>query len=287
MSTPNPKQPIRLTFKTRPQQTTWPELLAMWLTAEQIPAYDGGYLFDHFYPIYGDSTGPCFEGWTALAYLAGRTQRLRLGIMVTGNPYRHPAVLANMAATFDIVSGGRLDLGIGAGWNEEEAKAYGIALLPFKQRFDQFDEACQIVHALLTQETTTFRGVHYQLENARCEPKPLQRPRPPFLIGGQGEKRTLRIAAKYADDWNFPGGTPDQFAHKVRVLHDHCAAVGRDPKEIALSTHVLAGPDVEATAAAAAGFAAAGATHLCLYFFDNRDPGLLAKSAEAVRAALD
>ena len=281
-----PRSPIRLTFKTRPQDTAWPDLLAMWLEAEQIPAYDGGFLYDHFYPIYGDSTGPCFEGWTALAYLAGRTQRLRLGLMVTGNPYRHPAVLANMAATFDVFSGGRLDLGLGAGWNEEEAGAYGIPLLPWKQRFDQLDEACQVLHALLTRETTTFEGEHYRLVDARCNPKPIQKPRPPFLIGGGGEKRTLRIAAKYADDWNFPGGSPEQFAHKVAVLHEHCAALGRDPAEIALSTHVLAAADVAATAAAAAGFAAAGATHLCLYFWDNRDPSLLGRTAEAVEAAL-
>ncbi|MBY0398802.1 LLM class F420-dependent oxidoreductase [Myxococcota bacterium] len=277
---------MRLTFKTRPQDTAWPDLLAMWLEAEQIEALDGGFLYDHFYPIYGDSTGPCFEGWTALAYLAGRTQRLRLGLMVTGNPYRHPAVLANMAATFDVVSGGRLDLGLGAGWNEEEASAYGIELLPWGRRFDQFDEACRIIHSLLTQTTTTFHGEHYQLENARCEPKPIQKPRPPFLIGGGGEKRTLRIAAKYADDWNFPGGSPEQFAHKVAVLHRHCADVGRDPAEIALSTHILAGADVEATAAAAAGMVGAGATHLCLYFWDNRDPSLLGKSVEAVKRAI-
>ncbi|MFO0689159.1 MAG: LLM class F420-dependent oxidoreductase [Myxococcota bacterium] len=277
---------MRLTFKTRPQDTAWPDLLAMWLEAEQIEALDGGFLYDHFYPIYGDSTGPCFEGWTALAYLAGRTQRLRLGLMVTGNPYRHPAVLANMAATFDVVSGGRLDLGLGAGWNEEEASAYGIPLLPWKQRFDQFDEACRIIHSLLTQTTTTFLGEHYRLENARCEPKPIQKPRPPFLIGGGGEKRTLRIAAKYADDWNFPGGSPEQFAHKVAVLHDHCADVGRDPKEIALSTHVLASADVAATAAAAAGMVGAGATHLCLYFWDNRDPSLLGRTVEAVHQAI-
>jgi len=286
MSNPTPKKPIRLTFKTRPQDTTWDDLLAMWLEAEQIPALDGGFLYDHFYPIYGDSTGPCFEGWTALAYLAGRTRRLRLGIMVTGNPYRHPAVLANMAATLDVASGGRLDLGLGAGWNEEEAKAYGIELLPWKQRFDQFDEACRIIDSLLTRETTSFAGAHYQLTDARCNPKPLQKPRPPFLIGGGGEKRTLRIAAKYADDWNFPGGSPEQFAHKVRVLHGHCDAVGRNPDEIALSTHLIAGADVEATAAAAAGFAGAGATHLCLYFWDNRDPGLLGRTVEAVTRAL-
>ncbi len=276
----------RLSFKTRPQDTGWSELLDMWLEAERIPDYDGGFLFDHFYPIFSDSKGPCFEGWTALSYLAGRTRRLRLGLMVSGNPYRHPALLANMAASFDVFSGGRLDLGLGAGWNEEEARAYGIPLLPWRARFDQLDEACQVLHQLLTQETTTFRGQHYQLENARCEPKPLQKPRPPLVIGGQGEKRTLRIAAKYADDWNFPGGTPEQFAHKVSVLHRHCAELGRDPSEIALSTHVLAGSDPEATAAAGAAFAAAGATHLCLYFFDNRKPDLLGRSAEAVRRAL-
>jgi F420-dependent oxidoreductase-like protein len=286
MPSPQVKRPIRLTFKTRPQDTSWNDLLAMWLEAEQIPALDGGFLYDHFYPIYGDSTGPCFEGWTALSYLAGRTRRLRLGLMVTGNPYRHPAVLANMAATFDVFSGGRLDLGLGAGWNEEEAGAYGIPLLPWKHRFDQLEEACRIIDSLLTQEWTTFAGEHYRLERARCEPKPLQRPRPPFLIGGGGEKRTLRIAARWADDWNFPGGTPEQFAHKVRVLHEHCAAVGRDPAEIALSTHVLAGADPAATAASAAGMAAAGASHLCLYFWDNRDPGLLGRTVEAVAGAL-
>jgi len=279
-------KPIRLTFKTRPQDTSWPDLLAMWLAAEAIPALDGGFLYDHFYPIYGDSKGPCFEGWTALSYLAGRTRRLRLGLMVTGNPYRHPAVLANMAATFDVFSEGRLDLGLGAGWNEEESGAYGIPLLPWKQRFDQLDEACQIIHSLLTQEWTDFEGRHYRLTRARCEPKPVQRPRPPLLIGGAGEKRTLRIAAKYADDWNFPGGSPEQFAHKVAVLNDHCADVGRDPAEIALSTHLIAGPDVAATAAAAAGFKAAGATHLCLYFWDNRDPERLAKTVEAVVQAI-
>jgi F420-dependent oxidoreductase-like protein len=277
---------IKLSFKTRPQDTRWPDLLDMWLEAERIPHYAGGYLFDHFYPIMGDSKGPCFEGWTALSYLAGRTQRLRLGLMVTGNPYRHPAVLANMAASFDVFSNGRLDLGLGAGWNEEESKAYGLTLLPWKQRFDQLDEACRVIHSLLTQETTTFHGEHYQLESARCEPKPVQKPRPPLMIGGQGEKRTLRIAAKYADDWNFPGGTPEQFAQKVKVLRAHCAAVGRNPAEIALSTHVLAGKDPAATAASAAAFAAAGANHLCLYFFDNRHPELLGPTAEAVLRAI-
>jgi alkanesulfonate monooxygenase SsuD/methylene tetrahydromethanopterin reductase-like flavin-dependent oxidoreductase (luciferase family) len=195
-------------------------------------------------------------------------------------------VLAKMAATFDVFSGGRLDLGLGAGWNQEEAGAYGIPLLPLRERFDQFEEACEIVHRLLTQSSTTFRGKHYALAGARCEPKPLQKPRPPIVIGGQGERRTLRIAARWADDWNFPGGTPEQFAHKRSVLHRHCAEVGRDPAGITCSTHVIAGPEPQKTAEQAAAFAAAGADHLCLYFFDCSDPALLGRTTDAVLAAL-
>ncbi|MBW2268080.1 MAG: LLM class F420-dependent oxidoreductase [Deltaproteobacteria bacterium] len=276
----------RITFKTLPTATDWAPLVDMWLEAEKLEVLDGGWLFDHFYPIYGDPTGPCFEGWTALSYLAGRTSRLRLGLMVTGNPYRHPAVLANMAATFDVFSGGRLDLGLGAGWNEKEASAYGIPFAPLRDRLDQLEEACQVICSLLEQTRTTFRGKHYQLEDAYCEPKPIQQPRPPLTIGGQGERRTLRIAARFAEDWNFPGGTPEQFAHKLEVLHGHCAAVGRDPAEITPSTHVIATDDPAKTAADAVAFAEAGAEHLCLYFFDNSDPGLLVRTVDAVSSAL-
>ena len=276
----------RLTFKTRPEHTEWDALLALWLEAEEIPALDGGWLFDHFYPIYADRSGPCFEGGTALSYLAGRTRRLRLGLMVTGMPYRHPAVLANMAATFDVVSGGRLDLGLGAGWNQEEADAYGIELLPIGRRMNQFEEGCEVVHRLLTQTQTRFEGEYYQLKEARCEPKPVQQPRPPITIGGLGEKRTLRIAARFAEDWNFPYGDAESFAHKANVLREHCAAVGRDPSEITLSVHLPVDADPEQTAATARAYAEAGAQHLCLYFGDCSDPGLLGRSVEAVQKAV-
>ena len=179
---------VRLSFKTRPQDSDWASLQAVWEEAEAIPALDAGWLFDHFYPIYVPRTdGPCFEGWVALTYLAGVVQRLRLGVMVTGNTYRHPAVLANMAATLDVVSGGRLEIGIGAGWNEEEHAAYGIALPPPRERMDRLDEACAVLDGLLTQETTTFEGRYYQLREARCEPKPVQRPRPPLVLGRPGQ----------------------------------------------------------------------------------------------------
>lgn len=277
---------IRLTFKTLPSGSEWETLLGWWLEAEGIPALDGGWLFDHFYPIYGDHTGPCFEGWTALSYLAGRTERLRLGLMVTGNPYRHPAVLANMAATYDVFSNGRLDLGIGAGWNELEANAYGIPFGTMGERLDQLEEAIPMIQSLFREKVTNWKGDHYTLTDAYCEPKPRQAGGPPITVGGQGEKRTLRIAARFADDWNLPGGTPEQFAHKVEVLHAHCRDVGRDPSEITCSTHVIAGGEPNQTADQAAAFVAAGARHLCLYFFDLANREMLGRTTEAVAGAL-
>jgi alkanesulfonate monooxygenase SsuD/methylene tetrahydromethanopterin reductase-like flavin-dependent oxidoreductase (luciferase family) len=167
--------------------------------------------------------------------------------MVTGIHYRHPAVLANIVATLDIVSNGRLELGIGAGWNEQESGAYGIELGGLKERHDRFDEACEVLVGLLTQDSTDFAGEYYTLTDARCEPKGPQRPHPPFVIGGGGEKRTLRTVARFAQHWNFPGGTPADLAHKRDVLHQHCADVGRDPSEIMISMHVRTPADPTAS----------------------------------------
>jgi F420-dependent oxidoreductase-like protein len=234
---------VRFAFKTSTQNTTWDDMLAVWRVADQIDVYESGWTFDHFYPIFSDPTGPCLEGWTTLTALAQATTRLRLGTLVTGIHHRHPAVLANMAAALDIISGGRLELGIGAGWNEEESEAYGIELGSLTERFDRFDEACQVLIGLLSQETTDFDGRFFRLRAARNEPKGPQRPHPPICIGGNGEKRTLRITAKYADHWNFVGGTPAEFARKRDVLKAHCADVGRNPKNIMLSAHVRLSPE--------------------------------------------
>ena len=223
---------MRFAFKTSPQNTTWAEMLAVWQAADDIDVYESGWTFDHFYPIFTGSDGPCLEGWTTLTALAQATKRLRLGTLVTGIHYRHPAVLANMAAALDIISNGRLELGIGAGWNEEESGAYGIELGSIKERFDRFEEACEVLTSLLSEETTDFAGRYYQLKGARNEPKGVQRPHPPICIGGSGEKRTLRITARYAQHWNFAGGPPELFARKRDVLASHCADIGRDPKEI-------------------------------------------------------
>jgi F420-dependent oxidoreductase-like protein len=276
----------RITFKTNPADNSWDNILAMWKHADDMDSLDGGFLFDHFYPIYGNTAGPCFEGWTALSYLAGVTRRLRLGLMVSAVPYRHPALLANIAATLDVVSGGRLDLGMGAGWMQEEADALGLELLPIKQRLDRFEEAVEVVDSLLRNETTTFDGTYYKLRDARCEPKPLQQPRPPLVIGGLGEKRMLRIIARWADDWNFVGGPVDTFREKVAILHGHCEAVGRDPSEIMLSSHVFADQGPEAAAMMSEGLVEAGCEHLCLYFVDCSDPDKLEPVVDAVVGAV-
>jgi len=236
---------VRFAFKTSPQNTTWAEMLPIWQTADDIDVFESGWTFDHFYPIFSDSTGPCLEGWVTLTALAQATTRLRVGVLVTGIHYRHPAILANMAAALDVISNGRLELGIGAGWNEEESGAYGIELGTIKQRCDRFDEACQVLISLMSRETTTFQGTYYQLNEARNEPKGPQRPHPPICIGGSGEKRTLRTVAKYAQHWNFVGGTKEEFVHKRDVLYAHCDAVGRDPNEITISAHVRPGTDGE------------------------------------------
>ena len=234
---------MRFAFKTAPQKTTWADMLAVWRAADDIEVFESGWTFDHFYPIFSDSTGPCLEGWTTLTALAQATTRLRVGTLVTGIHHRHPAVLANMAAALDVISGGRLELGIGAGWNEEESGAYGIELGTLKERFDRFEEACQVLIGLLSQETTDFEGRFYQLTAARNEPKGPQRPHPPICIGGNGEKRTLRITAKYAQHWNYIGGTAAEFARKRDVLKAHCADVGRNPKDIMLSAHIRLTPE--------------------------------------------
>jgi F420-dependent oxidoreductase-like protein len=262
-------------------------MLPIWQVADDIEVYESGWTFDHFYPIFSDPTGPCLEGWITLTALAQATKRLRFGTLVTGIHYRHPAVLANMAAALDIISNGRLELGIGAGWNEEESGAYGIELGSLRDRSDRLDEACQVLIGLLTQETTDFDGRFYHLKAARCEPKAVQRPHPPICIGGNGEKRTLRTAALYAQHWNYLGGPPEEFAHKRDVLAAHCADVGRDPKEILLSAHVRLGPDrdYDKVVAEAAALGEEGLGLAIVYLPPPYDPAVLEPLAYAIKGS--
>ena len=223
----------------------WAQILELAQHCEAT-GWDGVYLADHFMP-HGDFTpdvddtvaldGDKLECWSVLAALAATVPRLRLGTLVSSVTFRHPAVVANMAAAVDNISGGRLVLGIGAGWQRNEHLAYGIELGTIAERLDRFEEACEVISSLLRTKRTTFSGHYYQIADAPNQPAPVQ-VHVPLLIGGSGEKRTLKIAARIADIWNS-WSTPDVLAAKLRVLHRHCDAIGRDPRAIDISTQAL------------------------------------------------
>ncbi|MCZ6887219.1 MAG: LLM class F420-dependent oxidoreductase [Gammaproteobacteria bacterium] len=199
--------------------------------------WDGVWYADHFMPNAEDTSSPMTEAWTTLAALASRIDRIRFGTLVTGNTYRHPAVLAKMAATIDHISGGRVVLGLGSGWQENEHSQYGIPFYTVGERLERLDEACAVIKTLFSEPVSNFDGRFYQLKEASLEPKPVQRPLP-LMIGGGGEKVTLKIAAKYADEWNV-WGTVETLKHKMAILDDHCANVGRDPSTIQRSAVAL------------------------------------------------
>ena len=226
---------MRFSLWLGPEQT-WDELVGSAVFAERA-GWDGLWVEDHFMPDSEPLTAPRLEGWTSITAVAARTQRVRVGVLVTGNTYRHPAVLANMAATVDHISEGRLVFGIGAGWQMSEHRAYGIELPAVGERLARLDEACQVIRLLHGRERSDFEGRFYRLVDAPCEPKPVQRPLP-LLIGGSGEKTLMRIAARYADEWNC-WGLPEVMAHKVQVFDRHCLEIERDPRTIKRSTQAL------------------------------------------------
>ena len=222
---------LRFGIHSGQQHTDFPGYRALWQQVESL-GLDWASVFDHFIPIQTDPTGPCYDGLTMLAALASATTRLRCGVIVTGVTYRNPAHLAKIAVTLDHISGGRMELGMGAAWFEMERRQYGFAFPPVGQRMDMLEEAVPIVKSLFTQERTTFEGTHFQVHEALFEPKPIQHPSIPIWIGGGGEKRTLRIAARWADGWNYFLSTPQEYAHKLEILADHCRQAQRDPGDI-------------------------------------------------------
>jgi F420-dependent oxidoreductase-like protein len=252
--------PIRFGIQTPQQHTTWPELLGLWQELDTLD-YDTAWLFDHFLPIFSDPTGPCLEGWTGLAAMAMATRRVRLGLMVTGNTYRHPAVLAKSAATVDIISGGRLILGLGAGWFELEHKEYGIPFPTIGGRLSRLDEAITIIKSLFTAERTSFSGKHFKLEDASFNPKPIQQPHPTILIGATGERVALGIVARHAQMWNS-FGTPEIFRDKIARLEEHCQRIGRDPAEIEKSVLLNASFALDDARRQIDDYVAAGVTHI-------------------------
>jgi F420-dependent oxidoreductase-like protein len=208
----------------------WKTELVSIEAAERL-GYDSLWVYDHFHNVPVPAHEAVFECWTTLAAISQRTSRVRLGQMVGCASYRNPGLLAKVASNIDVISGGRLDWGIGAGWYEHEYRAYGYDFPPPKDRIAVLRETVEIVRSMWTQADTTYAGKHFTFDGAQCDPKPLQDPHPPILIGGGGEQLTLRVVARLADRSNF-GGKPEEFAHKCDVLKRHCDAVGRDYDEI-------------------------------------------------------
>jgi F420-dependent oxidoreductase-like protein len=219
------------------QHISMPELRKLWLRIEEL-GYGWISVWDHFYSAtFRTDDAHCQEAIAAHAALAAVTSKVRCGSLVYCAGYRHPAVIANAMCTIDEISGGRCDVGLGAGWAQVEYEAYGIPFPGIKERMDILEESVQCVRGLLRDEVTSFQGKHFQMNEARCEPKPVQA-KLPIWIGGGGEQRTLRITAKYADAWNIPFVSPETFAHKRQVLHGHCETIGRDPAEIRCAVNV-------------------------------------------------
>ena len=219
----------------------WEDLLSIWRELDGDSGFDHLWLMDHFVTGTGTSfgaEGPCLEGWTALAALATATSRVRLGILVTGNTYRHPAVLAKMATTVDHISGGRLEFGIGGAWHEFEHQAFAIPFHTLKERLERLDEAVHLIKLLWTEERPKLDGRYYQLDGPPYNPPNVQKPHPPIVVGGGGEKRTLRTAARYADATNVQG-TPEEVRRKFEVLEGHCREAGRDYSEIRRTVQLL------------------------------------------------
>ena len=226
-------------IKTPPHHATWTQFLDLWLAVDEFEVFESAWNWDHFYPLAPPYEGPNLEGWTMLAALAQATNRIRIGCMVNGMHHRHPAVSANMIATLDHISNGRFEFGIGAGWNEMETSAYGLELGTLKERSDRLEEGIEVIIALLSNDVTNHSGQYFTLTDARCEPKCVQRPHAPIVVGGKGRRRTLRTAARLADQWDmtFPEN-PAAWSELNEVLLAHCEDVGRDPTEIKRSIHL-------------------------------------------------
>ena len=272
---------MRYAFSTSPQRCTWDWLIEVWRKADEIELFESGWTFDHFYPLFGDSTEDCLEGWISLTALLQETKRIRGGVLVTGMLYRHPAVLANMASTLDITSNGRLELGIGAGWNEEECEAYGIELGSMEERFDRFEEGMEVITQLLNQDRSTFKGNWYSLQDAMNNPKGPQNPLP-ICIGGGGLRRTIPAVAKYAHHWNYGTQTMslEDFKMRHNVFLKACEKEGRDPEDILISTMLRYDGDAQATIQQAREYEEAGVKLGIVSIPKDKSPEIVEEIAE-------
>jgi alkanesulfonate monooxygenase SsuD/methylene tetrahydromethanopterin reductase-like flavin-dependent oxidoreductase (luciferase family) len=261
----------RFGIMTSPSQVDYDDILRVWREADAIPQIEHAWLYDHLMPIFGDPDGPTFEGWTLLSALAAHTDRLRVGVLVTSNRFRPPAMLAKIATTVDIVSRGRLDFGIGAGSRpsipaaRREYEAHGLPYHDFSHSVENLAEALTVIRRLWSEtEPFDFTGTHIRLAGAFGNPKPVQRPHPPIMIGGRSA-RLLRVVAEHADLWNIPGENFDDAISRSAVLDRYCAEIGRDPASIMRSMYLPVSYDEPALARDAIGRAIdAGFEHLVL-----------------------
>ncbi len=263
--------PVSFGIATAPQRVDYADLLRVWGEADTVAEIEHAWLFDHLMPIAGDRLGPIFEGWTLLSALAAQTSRLRVGLLVTSNRFRPPAMLAKIATTVDVVSNGRLEFGIGAGSRtsvpeaRREYDAHGLPYVGFEDSVDALAEACTVIKRLWTEgEPFDFDGRHVHLTGAFGNPKPVQRPRPPILIAGR-TARVLRVVAEHADVWNIAGVDIDEAATRSALLDRYCAEIGREPASITRSFHVPVSYDKPAaTRDAVSAAIGAGFTHIVL-----------------------
>jgi F420-dependent oxidoreductase-like protein len=257
------------------QNATIDQLRVVWGVADEA-GFDHCWCMDHLATLGPRDDGPIFEAWTLLAGMAVATSRTRIGCMVTGNTYRHPAVLAKAAVTVDHLSAGRLEFGLGAGWAENEHTMLGLPFGTKSDRADWLEETCELIVSLWTQQRTSFDGKHYKLTGAIAEPKPVQQPHPPIWIGGSGRQRTLRITARYADVWNAAGGSPEEVAEVSAVLDQRCAEIGRDPAQIRRSVQLRVAEANDELLELAESYRAVGVTEVVL-ILDSQNPAGLAE----------
>lgn len=277
-ATPAPAARVRFGLQVPNQNATWPEIRDAVRAAERL-GFHSAWVFDHFMPIFGSEDGATLEGWTLLAALAAETERIRLGVLVTGNTYRNPALVAKMATTVDHVSGGRVILGIGAGWFERDHTAYGFHYGSDRERAERLDEALQVITKLWTEDHPSFHGKYYSLDDAPFAPKPVQQPHPPIVVGGKGKRWIVPLVGRWADGWNaVTGVTPDGVRERRAIIAKECERVGRSPCPtdvsvllplVTITSVPLAGPLVRLGARAVVGKETARA--------------VLADSAEAIR----
>jgi F420-dependent oxidoreductase-like protein len=275
---------VRYSFKIWAQETDWPTLRDCWVEADRGGFWDMVWLNDHLYPPKAPAELPIMEAWSLFGGLAAITERIRFGTMVSSNTFRHPAILAKQAATLDQMSNGRIEIGLGSGWKESEHTAFGIPLPALTERFDRLEDTLAVLDGLFTQDVFSYQGHHITIREARFEPKSVQKPRPPFVIGGVGPKRTIPIAARWADQWNYPDFDQDfdLLERSLATFNSSLEAIGRPRSDIELSIQFRYPNDDRKMADLVDTYLDYGADHILVSFSPRTDTAIVPRVAEVL-----